>query len=90
MNKIIKYDFLSTNKPLSIVYILSILSTIIVLISGNYKSDFAIASETVTKDFALICLLITLIVPFFRCFFKIKNTLYKSEGYLTKTICVFP
>lgn len=86
MSKLIKYDFLYTNKSLLVIYVLSIVSTIVVLISGSFNTDIGIATEAISKDFALICLLITLIVPFFKCFFKIKNSLYKNEAYLTHTL----
>lgn len=88
LGKLIKYDFISINKSLMVIYLLSVLSTLIVLIAGSFYGDVAIATEAIAKDFAIICLLIALIVPFFNCFFRIKNSLYKNEGYLTNTLPV--
>ncbi len=86
LRKLIKHDFLSLNKSLLVIYLLSIISTFVVIISSSFSGDIAIATEAIGKDFALICLLITLLVPFFKCFFKIKDSLYKNEGYLTHTL----
>jgi hypothetical protein len=86
--KLFKYDFLSTNKSLIAIYLLTLISTFIVLISSSFNGDIAIATEAIAKDFALVCIVIAIIVPFFRCFFKIKNSLYKNEGYLTNTLPV--
>jgi hypothetical protein len=86
LSKIVKHDFLSLNKSLLVIYLLSTISTLVVLIASSFNGDIAIATEAIAKDFALICLLITLLVPFFKCFFKIKDSLYKNEGYLTHTL----
>ena len=86
LSKLIKHDFISLNKSLIVIYLLSIVSTFIVLISSSFSGDFAIATEAISKDFVLICLLISLIVPFFKCFFNIKDSLYNNEGYLTHTL----
>ena len=86
--KLIKYDFVEINKVLLVLYLITIFNTSIVLLTNGNGNDFFVALNSVFKDFTLIWVVIIIVIGFFHCYFKIKNSLYLYNAYLTYTLPV--
>ena len=86
MKKIFKYDFIKINKFLSILYLLTLILSIVNLLFKSGVSDASVATFLLTTDFAFIfaaaSLLFALIIPFTR----FRASLFKDEAYLTHTL----
>lgn len=84
--KLFKYDFLNLNKGLLLVYLVTFISTLVVLIFSSSNSDFGIALRAVFKDFSLISIFLSLVVPYIMCIIRLKKSLYKSEAYFSNAL----
>lgn len=84
--KLFKYDFFNLNKGLLIIYLVTFITTLVVLISLSFNSDFAIALRAVFKDFTLISIFLSLVVPYVLCLVRLKKSLYKNEAYFSNAL----
>ena len=88
LKKLIKYDFISVNKDLILLYVPCILLSCIVLLCGNNSNDVLIATKKICTDLSLIGMMLIIIIPFIKVLLRIRNTLFKEEAYLYLTIPV--
>ncbi len=87
--KLIKYDLKSFHKILMFLYVLSFLTSLLVLLTKNYgTSDVSTATFLLGTDFSIICMMLTIILPLVNVFSRIRSGFYKKEGYLTHTLPV--
>lgn len=87
LNKIIKYDFKSINKPLFILYAITILSSLINIATNNSGSnDVLSALFMLSTDIALIFFFLSLFFSIVVCFWNFRETFFKDEAYLTHTL----
>lgn len=86
IKKLFKYDFFNLNKGLLVIYLITFINTLVVLISSSFNSDFAIALKAVFKDFTLISIFLSLVVPFVLCIIRLNKSLYKNEAYFSNAL----
>ena len=88
LKKLIKYDFISVNKDLILLYVPCIILSCIVLLCGNNPNDALIATKKICTDLSLIGMMLIIIIPFIKVLLRIRNTLFKEESYLYLSIPV--
>ena len=88
IKKLFKYDFISINKDLIILYILCFILSFVVLLCNNSSNDMVIAAKKISTDLSLVGMFLIIIIPFMKCFLRVRNTLYKEESYLYLTLPV--
>ena len=94
MLKFLKKDFLDTNKSLFVLYLVTFISSLIVLISNTYKDriDTFTATFVLCMGVATLSMIICLILPFVRCFLNNESIFVKDKKkfkYDIKIITIF-
>ena len=80
MLKLFLEDFKKTNIGLVGLYLTTLISSLIVLITGNYKNiDFLTAIYVIAMGVSTICLIVCLILPFFRYYLNINHIFTKKN-----------
>lgn len=88
LKKLIKYDFISTNKDLIFLYIICLVLSYVVIFCGHSSNDGIIATKKICTDLSLVGMFLIVIIPFAKVFLRMRRTLYKEEAYLYLTLPV--
>ena len=86
IRKVIKYDFKKINKILFILYLITLVLSIINMLFKYGTSDASVATFLLTTDFALIFSFSCLFFAFINTFVRFRESMYKDEAYLTRTL----
>ncbi len=84
-------DLKKTNIGLVGLYLTTLISSFVVLIAGNYKNiDFLTAIYVIAMGVSTICLIVCLILPFFRYYLNINHIFNKksSDKYDAKVLTI--
>lgn len=89
LKKLFKYDFKEINKSLLVLFIITIiLSVVNVLTSDHGSNEVLLSLFIVTTDLALVFIFLILVFSLIVTFSKFRETMYKDEAYLTHTLPV--
>ncbi len=86
-------DFKATNSGLISLYLTTLISSLLVLLTSSYKNsvDFLTAIYVIAMGVSTICLLVCLILPFFRFFLNIHSIFEERDikKYDAKVMTLF-
>ena len=88
LRKLIKYDFISINKDLILLYVVCLLLSFVVILCNGNSNDGIIATKKICTDLSLVGMFLVIVIPFIKLILRIRNTLFKEESYLYLTLPV--
>ncbi len=89
LKKLFKYDFKEINKSLLVLFIITIILSVVNVLTSNHGSNEVLLSLfIVTTDLALVFIFLILVFSLIVTFSKFRETMYKDEAYLTHTLPV--
>lgn len=89
LRKLFKYDFKEINKSLLVLFIITIILSVINVLTSNHGSNETLLSLfIVTTDLALVLIFLILVFSIIVTYSRFRETMYKDEAYLIHTLPV--